>query len=312
MASTLLIHHPCFLEHVTAPGHPERVDRLHAVHRVLEAGAFDDLRRVEAPQGDLQAARAVHSNAHVDRIEAAAPGPDTDLVYLDPDTVLSPGSLTAARHALGGALHAVDEVMAGRATNAFCAMRPPGHHAESARAMGFCLFNTIAAVARHAQSQHGAERVAIFDFDVHHGNGTQEIFWQARDVIYTSTHQMPLYPGTGEPEQRGEHDTILNVRLDPGSGSEAFRAAVTSAILPKLAEARPDIILLSAGFDAHHRDPLAHLALTEEDFGWVTKEVMALADKLCGGRLVSVLEGGYDLQGLSLSVAAHVKALMAA
>lgn len=342
MASTLLIHHPCFLQHVTAPGHPERVDRLHAVHQVLESDVFDDLRWVEAPEGDLAAARAVHSNAHVDLIEAKAPAlgagdlatqdpstkdpgtedpstkdPSTDdtgaeLVYLDRDTMMSPGSLNAARHALGGALHAVDEVMMGGAQNAFCAMRPPGHHAESERAMGFCLFNTIAAAARHAQNHHGAERVAIFDFDVHHGNGTQEIFWDAPDVVYASTHQMPLYPGSGDPQERGAHDSIVNVKLGPGSGSDAFRAAVSSVILPSLERAAPDILLLSAGFDAHYRDPLANLALTEDDFAWVTTEVMALADKRCGGRIVSILEGGYDLQGLSRSVAAHVGALMVA
>lgn len=310
MAETLLIHHPCFLDHVTAPGHPERVDRLHAVHQVLADPAFDGLRREEAPLGELEAARQVHTNEHVDHIEATSP--TSDLVYLDADTAMSPGSLKAARHALGGALHAVDRVLAGDVQNAFCAMRPPGHHAESQKAMGFCLFNAIAAAARHAQKTHGVERVVIFDFDVHHGNGTQEIFWDDASVTYISTHQMPLYPGTGAPNERGEHGNIVNARLEPGSGSNTFQEAVETSVLPAMEAAKPDLILLSAGFDAHSRDPLAQLELTETDFAWVTREVMALADRVCEGRIVSVLEGGYDLQGLSQSVAAHVTELMTA
>jgi acetoin utilization deacetylase AcuC-like enzyme len=212
--------------------------------------------------------------------------------------------------AAGGATRAVDEVMDQAIRNAFVAARPPGHHAETAVPMGFCLFNNAAIAARHAQSQHGAERVAIVDFDVHHGNGSQEIFWSDPTVMYCSTHQMPLYPGTGSPSERGEHNTIVNAPLRPGDGGEQFRAAFETVILPRLREFRPDLVVVSAGFDAHMRDPLANLNLVEPDFAWATQKLMEIADQSAGGRLVSVLEGGYDLDGLARSVAAHVTALM--
>jgi acetoin utilization deacetylase AcuC-like enzyme len=223
---------------------------------------------------------------------------------------MSPGSFEAALRAVGGAVMAVNEVMTGGAANAFCAMRPPGHHTETAHAMGFCLFNNAAIAARHAQDRHGAERVAIVDFDVHHGNGSQDIFWSDATVMYCSTHQMPLYPGTGARSERGEHDTIVNAPLRPGNGGAEFREAMEVIILPRLREFRPDLVIISAGFDAHIRDPLANLNLTDADFGWATRKLMDIADLSASGRVVSVLEGGYDLQGLKESVAAHVSALM--
>jgi acetoin utilization deacetylase AcuC-like enzyme len=236
--------------------------------------------------------------------------PKDGLVVLDADTAMSPGSFEAALRAAGGAMHAVDEVMARRAANAFVATRPPGHHAESARAMGFCLFSNAAIAARHAQRRHGIERAAIVDFDVHHGNGSQQIFWSDRSVMYGSTHQMPLYPGTGAASERGEHNTVVNAPLRPGDGGDQFRAAFESVILPRLRDFRPDLVVVSAGFDAHMRDPLANLNLVEADFDWATRKLMEVAHASAAGRVVSVLEGGYDLQGLSNSVAAHVAALM--
>jgi acetoin utilization deacetylase AcuC-like enzyme len=196
------------------------------------------------------------------------------------------------------------------ADNAFCAMRPPGHHAETATPMGFCIFNSAAIAARYAQKKHGIERVALVDFDVHHGNGSQEIFWRDPTVMYCSTHQMPLYPGTGAADERGEHNNIVNAPLRPGDGGKEFRHAVETAILPRLAAFQPDLLLVSAGFDAHERDPLANLNLVEDDFAWVTRKLMEIADKRAGGRIVSLLEGGYDLRGLAGSAAAHVGALM--
>ena len=226
--------------------------------------------------------------------------------------MMSPGTLEAALRGAGAAVAAVDAVMAGEVANAFSAMRPPGHHAERTRAMGFCLFNNVVVAARHAQAAHGAERVAIVDFDVHHGNGTQDICWSDPTILYASTHEMPLYPGTGARSERGDHDTIVNAPLRAGDGGEAFRAAMSEAVLPRLEAFRPDLLVISAGFDAHARDPLANLRLTEADFDWVTRRLMEVADRHASGRIVSLLEGGYDLQGLSRSVATHVAALMEA
>ena len=306
--TTLLISHPSSLRHVTPPGHPERADRMRAVEQVLEDERFALLQRAEAPEGTLAQVELCHPAAYAQAISEASP--QQGLVQIDADTIMSPGTLAALLHGVGGAVHAVDEVMSGRVGNAFSAMRPPGHHAESDKAMGFCFFNNAAIAARHAQKTHGAERVAIVDWDVHHGNGTQEIFWDDASVLYASTHEMPLYPGTGAPSERGEHGTIVNAPLRAGDGTDVFRDAFESAILPRLNDFRPDLVIISAGFDAHWRDPLANINLKEADFAWATQKLMEIADRHAGGRLVSILEGGYDLEGLAKSTAAHVMALM--
>jgi acetoin utilization deacetylase AcuC-like enzyme len=306
--STLLLTHPACLEHITPAGHPERPDRLRAIDRALEQERFQMLARVAAPAAQLDTIALCHPMDYVVGIRDATP--KAGLVSLDADTSLSPGSFEAALRAVGGAVHAVDEVIAGRAKNAFVATRPPGHHAETARPMGFCMFNSAAITARHAQKTHGLGRAAVVDFDVHHGNGSQEIFWSDATVMYASTHQMPLYPGTGAPGERGEHDNIVNAPLHPGDGGEAFRAAFERTILARLREFRPELIVISAGFDAHMRDPLANLNLLEEDFAWATRALMEVADASAAGRVVSVLEGGYDLEALASSAAAHVAALM--
>ena len=223
---------------------------------------------------------------------------------------MSPGSFEACLRAAGGAVHAVDEVLSKKAANAFVAARPPGHHAETARPMGFCFFDNAAIAARYAQNRHGIARAAIVDFDVHHGNGSQEIFWADKTVMYCSTHQMPLFPGTGAVGESGEYNTVVNAPLRPGDGAAKFRDAFESRILPRLSEFKPELIVISAGFDAHMRDPLANINLEEADFAWATQKIMDVADACAGGRIVSLLEGGYDLEALGNSVAAHVSALM--
>jgi acetoin utilization deacetylase AcuC-like enzyme len=306
--TTLYISHPAALDHATPVGHPERPDRIRAIEGALEQERFAPLLREQAPKAAEASIVLAHDEAYVAAIRDAAPR--EGLVRIDDDTAMSPGSYEAALRGAGGAVLAVDEVMAGRAANAFVCMRPPGHHAEKARAMGFCLFNNAAIAARHAQAHHGAERVAIMDWDVHHGNGTQDIFWSDRSVLYASTHEMPLYPGTGAAGERGEFGNVVNAPLHAGEGSEAFRAALNRIILPAIDAFRPDLLIISAGFDAHWRDPLASLNLTEVDFDWATMKLMDLAERSCGGRIVSVLEGGYDLDALARSSAAHVGALM--
>ncbi len=307
MATLYLTHTDC-LAHETPPGHPERADRLRAVDTALGDGRFASLVRSDAPLGADGAILRCHPASHLAAVRKAAPAQGHSAI--DADTVMSPGTLDAALRGVGGAVAAVDAVMAGTARNAFVATRPPGHHAERSRAMGFCFFNHAAIAARQAQAVHGAERVAIFDWDVHHGNGTQDIFWADSSVLYISSHEMPLYPGSGSPSERGEHDNILNVAMDAGDGGEAFQEAMTALILPRLNAFKPDLIIISAGFDAHWRDPLANLNLTEQDFALATREVMDIADRHCEGRIVSVLEGGYDLKGLAGSVAAHVGELV--
>lgn len=305
--TTLLFTHPSSLRHVTPNGHPERIDRLKAVNQILGHAHFKDLLRREAPAGRDEDILRAHAYEHLERVRAMSPTEGFE--YLDSDTVMSPGSLEAALRAVGAATAGVDAVFQGEADNVFCALRPPGHHAETRRAMGFCLFNQAAIAAHYARHRHGAERVAVVDFDVHHGNGTQDIFWSDPNLFYGSTHQMPLYPGTGDVQETGVGN-IFNAPLRAGDGGEQFREAMSSVILPALDAFGPDLVIISAGFDAHHRDPLGSLQLTEEDFAWVTLKLMEAAEVHCGGRVVSVLEGGYDLQGLAASVGIHVQALM--
>jgi len=308
--STLLISHPACLGHQNPMGHPERPERLRAIEQALEHERFQSLAREQAPRAADEIVALAHPMEYVEAIRSASPA--NGLVRLDADTSMSPGSLEAALRAVGGVTLAVDEVMNRKAANAFVAMRPPGHHTETARPMGFCLFNNAAIAARYAQKRYEIERAAIVDFDVHHGNGSQDIFWADKTVMYCSTHEMPLYPGTGAISERGEHDTIVNAPLSAGDGGDVFREAFETLILPRLHDFKPDLLIISAGFDAHTRDPLANLNLVEADYAWVTKKLMEIADKSAQGRVVSVLEGGYDLQGLSRSVAAHVAALMGA
>ncbi len=305
---TLVLSHAASLNHDTGSGHPERPDRIRAIEQVLSHESFQSLYRLQAPGGDHQAILRVHPQEYVDAIEKAAPA--EGLIRVDPDTIMSPGTIDAIMHAVGGTVLAVNAVMHGNVDNAFVAIRPPGHHAERATPMGFCFFNTAAIAVRQAQAVHKAERVAIMDFDVHHGNGTQDIFWSDRNVLYCSTHQMPLFPGTGARDERGEFDNIVNAPLSSGADGAAFREAVETVILPRIDAFRPDLIVISAGFDAHRLDPLANINLVEADFAWITARLLDIADKHCKGRVVSLLEGGYDLEGLARSVAAHVLTLM--
>jgi acetoin utilization deacetylase AcuC-like enzyme len=306
--TTLLLSHPACLDHLTPPGHPERPDRLRAINQVLAEKRFDPLVRVEAPEGSLDDVALCHSEHYITELRHVAP--TSGMVYIDGDTSMSPGTWEAVMRGVGGAVAATDAVMESQHSNAFVAVRPPGHHAEKATPMGFCFFDNAAIAARHAQRKYGIARAAVIDFDVHHGNGTQDIFWADKSVMYCSTHQMPLFPGTGATGERGEHDTIVNAPLRPDDGSAKFRAAFDNVILPQLVKFAPELVIISAGFDAHRRDPLAQINLNADDFGWVTQKLMDLADSSAGGRIVSVLEGGYDLQGLQESVAAHVTALM--
>ncbi|WP_445730609.1 histone deacetylase family protein [Methylocystis sp. IM2] len=307
---TLLFTHASGLAHEMGPGHPERPDRLRAIERELEGEAFQFLSRVEAPAAPFEALLRVHPQEYLSALQEAQPR--EGYAALDSDTVMCPRTLEAIWRASGGAVAAVDEVMRGAADTAFVAARPPGHHAGVRNPMGFCFVNNVAVAARHAQAAHGAERVAIVDFDVHHGNGTQDIFWSDDSVLFCSTHQAPFYPGTGGYNETGEHDTVVNAPLRAGSTGDVFQEALAERILPRLRDFGPDLILISAGFDAHERDPLGGLRLTEQDFSEATKRLMDVADRKCGGRIVSLLEGGYDLEGLSRSVSAHVRALMGA
>lgn len=297
--------HAASLGHVTPPGHPERVARLEAIEPVL--AALPGLERRDAPLGDREAILRVHAEGYIQAIEGAEP--DSGWVSLDADTHMSPGSVEAAMRAVGGNIAAIDAVLDGDLSNAFVGCRPPGHHAERKTPMGFCLFSTIAIAAKHAIEARGLERAAIIDFDVHHGNGTQDAAWDDERILLCSSHQMPLYPGSGAASETGAHGNILNVPLDPMTDGQAMRREYEAQVFPTVREFKPEFILVSAGFDAHRDDPLANLNWTAEDFRWVTREICALANELCDGRVVSTLEGGYDLNGLSESVRAHVAEL---
>ena len=305
---TALLSHPAGLLHVMPIGHPEKVARLEYVNTALSAPEFAPLIRIDAPLAqDVHVLRA-HPQSYIDQLRQSAP--ETGSIPLDPDTHMSPGTLEAALRAAGGNVKAVDMVMAGDVGNAFVAMRPPGHHAETAKPMGFCLFGSVVIGARHALDAHGLQRVAIMDFDVHHGNGTQDLVWDDARILFASTHQMPLYPGTGARDETGAHGNVLNAPLDSGAGGAEFRAVMEREILPALDAFAPELVMISAGFDAHADDPLANLNFTEDDFVWATEKLCDVADRHANGRVVSTLEGGYDLQALAASTAAHVKVLM--
>jgi acetoin utilization deacetylase AcuC-like enzyme len=306
--STAILTHPDCLRHVTPVGHPERVARLEVILERLKAPEFSALLRAEAPLGLEADILRCHPQSYVDHIRQAEPAEGT--FPLDADTHMSPGSFAAALRAVGGATRAVDMVLGGEAGNAFVAIRPPGHHAEQAKPMGFCLFGNVAIAAKYALDHHGLNRVAIVDFDVHHGNGTQALLWDEPRVRFVSSHQMPLWPGTGARDERGAHDNIRNVPLAPESGGAEARAVYEAEVFPWLDDFAPELVLVSAGFDAHARDPLAQLMWEEEDFAWITGRLCDLAEAHAGGKLVSTLEGGYDLQALAASVAAHVTVLM--
>jgi len=302
--ATALFEHPDFAAHVTPEGHPEQVARMAAVARGLAGMELD---RHLAPVAEDADVLRCHPAVYLARLREAVPRSGT--VQLDADTWMSPGTLQAALRAVGGVCAAVDLVLAGGAANAFVACRPPGHHAETALPMGFCLFGNVAIGAKRALDHHGLSRVAVVDFDVHHGNGTQALLWDEARVFFATSQQMPLWPGTGEPSERGAHGQVLNVPLPPGSDGAVMRAAYEAQVFPRLEAFRPELILISAGFDAHARDPLAQLMWDEDDFAWLTGRLCDLAEAHAGGRVVSALEGGYDLAALQASVAAHVGVL---
>ena len=306
--SVLLLTHRACLHHDPGPHHPECPDRLRAVLRALEQEEFAHLLRDEAPQATVEQLSRVHPERYVQAILSVRPEPD-DSVALDGDTIMSWGSAEAALRAAGAAVAGVDAVCRGEVRRVFCATRPPGHHAEPNRPMGFCLFANAAVAARHAQAVHGIAKVAVVDFDVHHGNGTQACFEQDASLFYASSHQWPLYPGTGDAHETGVGN-IVNALLPPGADGTAFRNAWEREVLPALEAFAPGLLVISAGFDAHARDPLAQLRVREADFAWLTERLCHLADRHCGGRLVSILEGGYDLDALAASTAAHVRVLM--
>ena len=306
--TTALFSHSACLDHDTGPHHPERAARLQAIMTALDAPAFSDLERYDAPLATIADIERVHPRDHVVKVLAAIP--KSGYASIDGDTIVSPGSGEAALRAAGAVIGAVDAVFGGSVTNAFCAVRPPGHHAEPSQAMGFCLFNNVAIGARYARETYGARRVAIIDFDVHHGNGSQALIENDPNIFYASTHQSPLYPGTGHARETALGN-LVNAPLRPGTGSAEFRHAFSEIIFPALGHFAPDLLFISAGFDAHRDDPLANLQLGEDDYAWVTSQLVGFAQRYCHSRLVSSLEGGYDVEALARSVAVHVAALMA-
>ena len=305
---TILFTHQSCLLHEVAAGHPENPSRLKVLEALFANDTFKELERRDAPLGSVDQIALMHSEKYIEEIVRAVP--DNELVYLDADTSLSHGSTEAAMRGCGSVCAAIDALITENAKNAFCAVRPPGHHAETEKAMGFCLFNNAAIGAAYAREKFKVDRVAVVDFDVHHGNGTQEMFWSQPNLLYASTHQMPLFPGTGAVSEVGEYNNVINAPLSAGSGSSEFKTAFNEIIFPGLRKFSPDLLIISAGFDAHADDPLANLNLYEDDFSWITLELLAIAEKYSDGRLVSVLEGGYNLEALSSSVSVHVRELM--
>jgi acetoin utilization deacetylase AcuC-like enzyme len=308
--TTLLLSHPDCLGHDTGELHPECADRLKAITHILEHEDFFYLSRDEAPKASVEQLLRAHSQAHIDRVLGAIPGDGYH--EFDSDTVASPGSGDAALRAAGAVCAAIDEVMAGASRNAFCAVRPPGHHAGRDSVEGFCLFSNAAVGALHARAVHGIQRVAVVDFDVHHGNGTQDVLWNEPGTFYASTHQQDAYPYTGAMTETGAPGgcTVVNVPLPAGSGSEDFRTAYSDIILPALRAFAPELLIISAGFDGHAADPMAHLRLQVADFDWVTRRLLEIAAESGQRRVVSVLEGGYDTRALAACVASHVRVLM--
>ncbi len=309
MTTALITHPDCDL-HAPPEKHPERVARIAAVLSALDGPEFDALTRLRARPVTSDQLLRVHPQNYLAAMDEAVP--QDGYTFIDADTVMAPGTLTAAHLSAGAAVQAVDLVMAGDARNVFCAMRPPGHHAEPETAMGFCFFSNAAIAARHAQAVHGLERVAVVDFDVHHGNGTEAAFFHEPTLFYASTHQHPLYPGTGAADVTGVANNILNVPLPPHADGAMMRAAYEEKILPALDRFAPQLLIISAGFDGHRADPLAQMELTDGDFTWMTQQLCAVAARHCEGRLISLLEGGYDLDALGSATAAHLRALMAA
>lgn len=306
--TTLLYTHPVCHDHVTPPGHPEQVARLDAIEAALSAPQFAALERRDAPIGTLDHVRLGHSRAYFERIENAQPV--EGWAQLDGDTFMAPGSMEAALRAIGANVDAVDTVMSGEAQNAFVACRPPGHHAEKAAPMGFCLFSTVAIAAINAANTHGLDRIAVLDFDVHHGNGTQDVLWHESRVRFVSSHQMPLYPGSGGIHQKGAFGQVINIPLEEATGGEVMQEAWERVISAEIEPYEPQLVLVSAGFDAHRRDPLAGLQWETVDFAWLAHRICDLADKCCDGRVVSSLEGGYDLEALGDSVGAYMNVMM--
>ncbi len=306
MTTALITHADC-LTHITPEGHPERAARLEHVLHALEPL---DMLRVSAPMAAEDDILRIHPASYVADLRKARP--DEGVIQIDGDTFMSPGSLDAAFRGAGAVLRAVDMVLAGEVRNAFAAIRPPGHHAETETSMGFCLFGNAALAAKHALDHHGLKRVTVIDFDVHHGNGTQDLLWDEPRALVVTSQQMPLWPGTGKPDEDGAHGNVLNIPLPPESGGAEMRAVYQEQVFPRLRDFKPELIILSAGFDAHRDDPLANLNWSTEDFAWLTAEFCAIAQDLCDGRIVSTLEGGYDLNSLSISCKAHVEELIKA
>ncbi len=308
MSKTLLYTHQSFNNHEIPPGHVEHGGRYQSVEKTLEGGDFSDLDRRSAPIADFDMIALAHPDLYINDIKSK--NPKTGLVQLDADTFLGPSSLDATLRAAGAGVAAIDALYAGEAKNAFVAARPPGHHAEQAQAMGFCIFNHVAVTALYGRQKYGAQKVAVVDFDVHHGNGTEAIFWDNQDAFFASSHEWPQYPGTGRISDRGGFDNIANAPLATGTSGEDFRRAWGDDLLPRLSDFAPDLIVISAGFDAHRDDPLGGLQLVEDDFAWITQQICDIAKQCCDQRVVSILEGGYDLDALGASAGAHVMALM--